>query len=402
MDKWKAMADASVIRGLNQLPYCILCGAKHAWVECQTGWAERMKNQQRDRSKVILMDWLEKSADVDSLERDPIFCGFCESFGQHNTLNCHTTAEIYKQDEDQFLFDRFGPALASGYTVDGRKKHSKMYKPLVEKKCRMCRTTLPKAIKLDDQPEHEIIVACSNPRCKQLNLLPVESENESESSGGDNTWSGRQGSWGGINITTREQAATQLLAAAAKEWWPFLGGHNVTQDSKGQPYYEGPQCMTKAASQAFGTNKYDHNGWWHFNDPGNFQPMFPPATLHFTSTDKAVREEPNCPIRHTRAGLIPFCVCCGLFGTVVDDDEDIVMAQTGPSNEGDLAGAGAGIVSFENPLYQLGGRNPLGEKHYIPGAKCWCGVVFGAAPQIAWVKQRALAPQPKMQLDLKR
>ncbi|KAF9638714.1 hypothetical protein BFW01_g9611 [Lasiodiplodia theobromae] len=129
---------------------------------------------------------------------------------------------------------------------------------------------------------------------------------------------------------------------------------------------------------------YPNNGLWTFNDPGNFQPFFPPASCQFTRQDINARNQSNNPVKNTRNGLIPMCAGCGLWGAVVDEDYDIVMTQSGSDMEGNLAGAGTGIIVFENPLYKLGGRNSPGETHYIARAQCDCTIKFGVAPNVVW------------------
>lgn len=407
--KWKAAVGELIAIAATDLPYCIVCGGNHGWRDCPSGRRERREREFIDKSQRTLMEWIQSPPDTDISRRNVAFCGYCEDFGQHNTRNCYEAVNEYLDNKYNFLSLRFGQAFDSEYSsedeqflerrgsikIDGKRK-LKVNKPVVEKKCRMCRTVLPKAIKpTDSQPDHEIVVSCVNPRCKQLNVLNVENSDGSTSNRGSNNW-------GGLNITTREHAA-RFLADAERDFHPHYARYRVTTDSKGQPYYDGPEILTMNAARHFGTGKYSNNGYWHFNDLGNFQPFFPPATCQFTNVDTAVRAEPNFPINHTRSGLIPFCSGCGLFGTVVDEDEDVVMAQTGPEMEGNYAGSGPGYVVFENPMYRLGGNNSPEQCQYLTGLRCWCGVTRGAEPDIAWVKERKEAlPPPPMLLDLTR
>ncbi|OJD34872.1 uncharacterized protein BKCO1_20000133 [Diplodia corticola] len=239
-------------------------------------------------------------------------------------MTCTASAAEYTKNKRAFLAKRFAKGLdadlsedeaapwgsVSTALVDSRSR-LKVNRPLVENKCRSCHAVLPKAIKVEGRSERYVVVTCTNRECNQpvrLKALPVDNEEDDE----------------GKNIFHVSPAYT------------------VTADSKGQPFYEGGSIQTDRARRQ--PNDYSQDGWWHFNDMGNFQPFFPPAPCRFTLKDRDVRDEPNIPINHTRTGLVPCCLGCGLFGVVVDDEYDVVMAQSGPDMEGSLAGAGAGNI----------------------------------------------------------
>lgn len=385
LEEWPKKMEGDMIRGFNQLPYCIVCGdSQHNWNTCQPVSAlERRKREFMAQAERILFKWVLASNAAAALTFGrATFCGFCGEFGTHNTLNCTTSAAEYRQDEQLFLLSRFDIK-----PDDDSSRKERRHMPLIEKKCRKCRTVLPKIAKLDGQPDHGVIVDCVNTSCKHPNILHAEWDNESNTFKDNNTWRSPTINRGGTGCTNHEHT-TDCLADYEKALWPHLRNFNVTILPNEQPYYNGPQVVTRRAKDLQGTNTYENDGWWSFNAPGNFQPFFPPLSIPFSEEDKYVSQEPELPINHTRAGLIPFCRGCGLFGAVFDNIHDVVMAQTGPSDEGNFAGAGKGDVQFENPLYRLGGRNAAGESQYIPKSRCQCTITNGAAPQLGWVTDR--------------
>ncbi|EKG11973.1 hypothetical protein MPH_10868 [Macrophomina phaseolina MS6] len=398
---WKTKLADSIANAAADLPYCIICGGRHQWESCQSGRRERREREFTDKAARSLTDWLEYPPGTDPVYRALSFCGYCEEFGNHNSRHCHDSAEGYARNRRDFLTERFGTAANDvdydsddeqpcrrmcSSTVDGGKKQ-RVTRPVVERKCRMCRTLLPKLIKPTEcQPDLPILVKCVNTRCGNYNELEVENADGTPARAGSSNW-------GGLTITTREHAA-RFLSDSERDYHPHYDQYTVTLNSQGQPFYDGPQILTRNAARFTGTDKYNNGGWWDFNEGGNYQLFFPPATIHFTPRDRDVRAEPNCAMNHSRSGLIPFCHNCGEYGVIFDDENDVVMGQTGPDNEGNFAGSGYGCVGFPNPQYNPYHSNDQSltelQKHPYIDSTCFCTWKFGVGPDIVWMAMRLL------------
>lgn len=360
----------------NAVPYCIFCGnAQHRWLECNYSGKERRLAEFRNQAKALLIDWLGSSPDTDYSLQNISFCGYCESFCDHNTTTCTKSVEEYQENKQRFLLARFGkvPGADNYDRLD-----QKPMRPLVEKKCQLCHTVLPKVTKPEGSLNYATIIHCTNPKCGKQTVLLLDDGEDGRSSN-SNTWGRRNSYWADFNA---KEYLARTFGYAKEDCWPFFAGHTVTCTAKGQPYYDG-DAMTTAIARLY-PGRYHNNGLWTFNDPGNFQPFFPPASCQFERHDIDASNESNNPIQYTRNGLVPFCIGCGSRGAVVDEDYDIVMTQSGSDMEGNLAGAGTGVVVFENPHYRLGGRNSPGETHYIAKAKCECTIRRGIEPNIVW------------------
>ncbi|KAF2139240.1 uncharacterized protein K452DRAFT_310692 [Aplosporella prunicola CBS 121167] len=441
--KWITDLWNEIERSMRELPYCSVCRdlnhrmfteSSFDYTECP--YLAQVKQKValfKDRVMEEEHNWLDADfGDGIKLPGRPFFCAYCEHF----TYGYHKCPGPDSNGQDIFgglAAGVYGGRLPYAHVDALRKsdekrlldqKLSMAMAPEVDRRCPKCHSAVPPTV-LSGHPGQKILVTCTTPGCGQGIALETEgilksnkrkrsrdgyssSSSSSSSSNSSSSGSGSDRIYTKKRKTKKRISTPKLDAAAIAAGleipkFEFYGKHSskkiraakrefMTRNLLDEPW----NAWTATPSSDGRSLHYRHKtGYstlfnakqkqyilpWDLNlAHGNHLPCLPPMRLAFSAADQQARKDTGCPTFQARAGLIPACGGCGIYGIVADAEMDVVMSGTADDDcDGSLAGAGLGTV-----LWRWQGPDGIGMARYVRDCLCNKVLMVGRGSGLLW------------------